>query len=266
MTSDVSVVLCSGIADDDAAGAAGGSNRRTAVASARAAACAMRAQTPATAESPHASLTRHQCIGSIRTIEDSQQLVKGQCLNHFRLNFGTLFALALVFNASARRRCARATPQATPSHTHVPIAIAHAAAIAAHNETANHADHTVNSKHITRCVSAANGPAITKCAHTLRAKRRCGARGERAAARRRPRRRRQRTLLLVLCHCDVGHCSHTASNFAILNFENTMGSVSEFLKEGTKYLTGLEEAILRNIEAVKQLSDMTRTSLGPNGA
>jgi hypothetical protein len=37
-----------------------------------------------------------------------------------------------------------------------------------------------------------------------------------------------------------------------------MGSVQELLKEGTKYLTGLEEAILRNIDATKKLSDITR--------
>ena len=37
------------------------------------------------------------------------------------------------------------------------------------------------------------------------------------------------------------------------------------LKEGFKHLSGLEEAILRNTGACKDLSQMTRTSLGPNG-
>ena len=37
------------------------------------------------------------------------------------------------------------------------------------------------------------------------------------------------------------------------------------LKEGHKHLSGLEEAVLKNIEACKQLSQMTRTSMGPNG-
>jgi hypothetical protein len=37
------------------------------------------------------------------------------------------------------------------------------------------------------------------------------------------------------------------------------------MKEGTEHLSGLEQAILRNIEACKQLGDLTRTSLGPNG-
>lgn len=37
------------------------------------------------------------------------------------------------------------------------------------------------------------------------------------------------------------------------------------LKEGHKHLSGLEEAVLKNIDACKQLSVITRTSLGPNG-
>jgi T-complex protein 1 subunit theta len=36
-------------------------------------------------------------------------------------------------------------------------------------------------------------------------------------------------------------------------------------KDGYKYLQGLDEAILRNIEAVVELSDLVRTSFGPNG-
>ena len=37
------------------------------------------------------------------------------------------------------------------------------------------------------------------------------------------------------------------------------------LKEGYRHYAGLEEAILRNIEAAKELSQLTRTSYGPNG-
>ncbi|CDW73272.1 UNKNOWN [Stylonychia lemnae] len=37
------------------------------------------------------------------------------------------------------------------------------------------------------------------------------------------------------------------------------------LKEGSKHFSGLEEAILRNIDACKTLSKMTRSSLGPHG-
>ncbi|CAM8887004.1 unnamed protein product [Rhodiola kirilowii] len=37
------------------------------------------------------------------------------------------------------------------------------------------------------------------------------------------------------------------------------------LKEGHKHLSGIDEAVLKNIDACKQLSTITRTSLGPNG-
>ena len=40
---------------------------------------------------------------------------------------------------------------------------------------------------------------------------------------------------------------------------------SSLLKEGYKHFGGLEEAILKNIEACKGLAAITRTSLGPNG-
>jgi T-complex protein 1 subunit theta len=42
-------------------------------------------------------------------------------------------------------------------------------------------------------------------------------------------------------------------------------SIQEFMKEGTTYLTGVQEAILKNIEAATKLSTITRTSLGPAG-
>lgn len=41
--------------------------------------------------------------------------------------------------------------------------------------------------------------------------------------------------------------------------------LTEMLKEGFKHYQGLEEAVFRNIQACKQLSEMTRTSMGPNG-
>ena len=40
---------------------------------------------------------------------------------------------------------------------------------------------------------------------------------------------------------------------------------SSLLKDGYKHFGGLEEAILKNIEACKGLAAITRTSLGPNG-
>lgn len=41
--------------------------------------------------------------------------------------------------------------------------------------------------------------------------------------------------------------------------------IQSMLKEGHRHLSGLEEAVLKNIEACKQLSQITRTSYGPNG-
>ncbi|KAL2622225.1 hypothetical protein R1flu_002430 [Riccia fluitans] len=41
--------------------------------------------------------------------------------------------------------------------------------------------------------------------------------------------------------------------------------MQSMLKEGHKLLSGLDEAVLKNIDACKQLSKITRTSLGPNG-
>ncbi|TFY73328.1 hypothetical protein EWM64_g10684, partial [Hericium alpestre] len=39
----------------------------------------------------------------------------------------------------------------------------------------------------------------------------------------------------------------------------------QLFKEGYKHLSGLEDAVLRNIQAVAELSDLVRTSFGPNG-
>ncbi|KAL1671584.1 chaperonin Cpn60/TCP-1 family [Schizophyllum commune] len=39
----------------------------------------------------------------------------------------------------------------------------------------------------------------------------------------------------------------------------------ELFKEGYKHLQGLDDAVLRNIQAVAELSDLVRTSFGPNG-
>jgi len=48
-------------------------------------------------------------------------------------------------------------------------------------------------------------------------------------------------------------------------FRNMRRGVPNLFKAGTQTLTGLDEAVLRNIEACRKLSDITRTSLGPNG-
>mmetsp|Transcript_21195 Transcript_21195/g.35405 ORF Transcript_21195/g.35405 Transcript_21195/m.35405 type:complete len:537 (+) Transcript_21195:33-1643(+) len=44
-----------------------------------------------------------------------------------------------------------------------------------------------------------------------------------------------------------------------------MSSIQEFLKDGSRHYQGTEEATLRNIEACKDLTQVVRTSLGPNG-
>jgi hypothetical protein len=42
--------------------------------------------------------------------------------------------------------------------------------------------------------------------------------------------------------------------------------ISSMLKEGYQHFSGVEEAVVKNIEACKGLAQITRTSLGPNGA
>ena len=41
--------------------------------------------------------------------------------------------------------------------------------------------------------------------------------------------------------------------------------LSDLLKDGHKHFSGVDEAVLKNIEACKKLSTITRTSIGPNG-
>jgi len=45
---------------------------------------------------------------------------------------------------------------------------------------------------------------------------------------------------------------------------NAAAGLSGLLKEGYKHLEGVDEAVAKNIDAVKQLAAITRTSLGPN--
>lgn len=47
--------------------------------------------------------------------------------------------------------------------------------------------------------------------------------------------------------------------------KNMRRGIPNLFKDGVKTLTGLEQAVIRNIVACKGLSDITRTSLGPNG-
>lgn len=44
-----------------------------------------------------------------------------------------------------------------------------------------------------------------------------------------------------------------------------MSLQSQLLKEGTRHLAGVDEAVLKNIDAVRDMSKISRTSLGPQG-
>ncbi|KAG1711827.1 hypothetical protein DVH05_009069 [Phytophthora capsici] len=46
---------------------------------------------------------------------------------------------------------------------------------------------------------------------------------------------------------------------------NVAGGLSSMLKDGHKHFEGVDEAVAKNIDAVKQLAAITRSSLGPNG-
>lgn len=50
-----------------------------------------------------------------------------------------------------------------------------------------------------------------------------------------------------------------------MGFQLQPYGIQSMLKEGHRHLSGLDEAILKNVDACKELSDITRTSLGPNG-
>ncbi|XP_057450411.1 T-complex protein 1 subunit theta [Lotus japonicus] len=50
-----------------------------------------------------------------------------------------------------------------------------------------------------------------------------------------------------------------------MGFNMQSYGIQSMLKEGHKHLSGLDEAVIKNIDACKQLSTITRTSLGPNG-
>ncbi|CAH9069087.1 unnamed protein product [Cuscuta epithymum] len=51
----------------------------------------------------------------------------------------------------------------------------------------------------------------------------------------------------------------------MVGFQMQPYAMQSMLKEGHKHLSGLDEAVIKNIDACKQLSGITRTSYGPNG-
>ena len=55
------------------------------------------------------------------------------------------------------------------------------------------------------------------------------------------------------------------ANLTLNRMQGVPYSMQSMLKDGHKMLSGLEEAVIKNIEACKQLSTMARTSMGPNG-
>jgi hypothetical protein len=50
-----------------------------------------------------------------------------------------------------------------------------------------------------------------------------------------------------------------------LIFINSGANVGDLLKDGTTYSAGIDEATMKNIEAVQKLSKITGSSMGPNG-
>ncbi|KAL7098158.1 hypothetical protein ACP275_10G187300 [Erythranthe tilingii] len=51
----------------------------------------------------------------------------------------------------------------------------------------------------------------------------------------------------------------------MVGFSTQPYGIQSMLKDGHRHMSGLDEAVLKNIDACKQLSTITRTSLGPNG-
>ena len=50
-----------------------------------------------------------------------------------------------------------------------------------------------------------------------------------------------------------------------MSYFNPQGNFNSLLKEGFKHYKGTQETVVRNIEAINDMSSMTRTSYGPNG-
>lgn len=70
----------------------------------------------------------------------------------------------------------------------------------------------------------------------------------------------------LLGGCARRAARHSASGLLTLRRPRSASRLQSMLKDGHKHLSGLDEAVIKNIDACKQLSKITRTSLGPNGA
>ncbi len=57
----------------------------------------------------------------------------------------------------------------------------------------------------------------------------------------------------------------TYLNYKYLKMNTQQLGFSGLLKDGYRHYAGLEEAVYKNINACRDISKITRTSLGPNG-
>lgn len=70
----------------------------------------------------------------------------------------------------------------------------------------------------------------------------------------------------ILQHvCKIPCDSTSREKVATMAMKNLRRGVPSLLKDGHKQYAGVEQVVLRNVEACKKLSKVTRTSLGPNG-
>lgn len=73
----------------------------------------------------------------------------------------------------------------------------------------------------------------------------------------------------VLCVIDCAALDRLSNvsyiPYPVKMMKNMSSGVPKLFKGGTQHLSGLEQAVLRNVEACEDLAHITRTSLGPNG-
>jgi len=63
----------------------------------------------------------------------------------------------------------------------------------------------------------------------------------------------------------IGFHAGNSSALAVMSLKVPKAQNIQLFKDGYKQSQGLEDAVLRNIQAVAELSDLVRTSFGPNG-
>ena len=55
------------------------------------------------------------------------------------------------------------------------------------------------------------------------------------------------------------------ATFSLVTMFQNVGGIQSLLKEGGRHFAGMDEALLKNIDAAKQIGTMTRSSFGPYG-